>query len=108
MLKHITSSPVIIIIGKTLASLEDSARFHPVFTSLDFATIFFFYRARLSALCPTLNLEDQVSVFMSPSNKVAQLYPQAPGSLFVAFYVSQGYGGDILTHLRTGTLSVVP
>jgi hypothetical protein len=61
----------------------------PIFTSLDFATIISFYRARSSALRPTLNLEDQVSVFMSPRDMVAQLYPQAPGTLFVAFYDSQ-------------------
>jgi hypothetical protein len=54
-------------------------------------------------LRPTLNLDDQVSVFMSPSDRVAQLYPQAPGSLFVAFYDSQGYGGAILTRLHTDT-----
>jgi hypothetical protein len=56
----------------------------------------------LSALRPTPNLEDQVLVFMSPSNGVAQLYPQAPGSLFVAFQDSQGYAGGILTHRHTG------
>jgi hypothetical protein len=33
---------------------------------------------------------NNVSVFMSPSDRVAQLYPQAPVSLFVAFYDSQG------------------
>jgi hypothetical protein len=32
---------------------------------------------------------------------VAQLYPQALGSLFVAFYDSQGYGGGILTRRHT-------
>jgi hypothetical protein len=36
---------------------------------------------------------------MSSSDRVAQLYPQALGSLFVAFYDSQGYGGGILTRL---------
>jgi hypothetical protein len=30
------------------------------------------------------------------------LYPQAPGSFFVASYDSQGYGGGILTRLRKG------
>jgi hypothetical protein len=35
---------------------------------------------------------------MSPRDRVAQLNPQAPGSLFFAFYDSQGYGGGILTH----------
>jgi hypothetical protein len=47
-------------------------------------------------------MEDHVPVFMSPSYKVAQLYPQAPGSIFVSLYVSQGYGGGILTRLHTG------
>jgi hypothetical protein len=32
----------------------------------------------------------QVPVFISPRNGVAHLYPQAPGSLFVASYDSQG------------------
>jgi hypothetical protein len=45
-------------------------------------------------------MEDQVSVFMSPSDGVAQLYAQAPGSLFVIFYDSQGYSGGILTCLH--------
>jgi hypothetical protein len=35
----------------------------------------------------------QVPVFISPRNMVALLYPQALGSLAVAFYDSQGYGG---------------
>jgi hypothetical protein len=33
-----------------------------------------------------------VPVFISPRNRVAQLYPPALGSLSVAFYDSQGYG----------------
>jgi hypothetical protein len=33
---------------------------------------------------------------MSPTDRVAQLYPQAPGSIFVAFYDSLGYGGCII------------
>jgi hypothetical protein len=36
------------------------------------------------------NLEDQVVVFISPRNRVAQLHPQALGSLFLASYDSQG------------------
>jgi hypothetical protein len=47
-------------------------------------------------------MEDQTSVFMSPSDRVAQLYPEALGSLFVAFYNSQGYDGGILTRLHRG------
>jgi hypothetical protein len=30
-----------------------------------------------------------------PQEQMAQLYPQALGSIFVASYDSQGYGGDI-------------
>jgi hypothetical protein len=45
-----------------------------------------FYRARPSALRPTPNLEDKVPVFISPIDRVAQLYTQAPGSLLVALY----------------------
>jgi hypothetical protein len=36
------------------------------------------------------NLEGQVPVFISPRNRVAQLYPQAMGSLFITSYDSQG------------------
>jgi hypothetical protein len=39
------------------------------------------------------NLEGQVPVFISPRNRVAQLYLQALGSLLVTSYDSQGYGG---------------
>jgi hypothetical protein len=61
---------IIITIGKTALlepqlSLEYYAGLHPVFTSLDFATIFFFNRSRSSAFRPTPNLADQVPVFMS-------------------------------------------
>jgi hypothetical protein len=55
----------------------------------------------LSALRPTPNLEGQVPVFMSPSDRVAQLCPQVPGFLFIVFYDSQGYGGGIPTRLHT-------
>jgi hypothetical protein len=48
------------------------------------------------------NLESQVSVFISPKNRVTQLYPQALGSLFVSSYDSQGYGGGIRTRLQVG------
>jgi hypothetical protein len=47
-------------------------------------------------------LEGHVPVFTSPMNRVAQLYFPALGSLFVAFYDSQGYRGGILIHLHTG------
>jgi hypothetical protein len=48
------------------------------------------------------NLKSQLPVFISPRNSVAQLYPRALGSLFVAPYNTQDYGGDILIRLHTG------
>jgi hypothetical protein len=42
----------------------------------------------------------QVPVFISPRNREAQLYTQAPGSLFVASYYSQGYGGGVPPRLH--------
>jgi hypothetical protein len=39
-----------------------------------------FYGVGLLASCRTPNLEDQVSVFMAPGDRVAQLYPRALGS----------------------------
>jgi hypothetical protein len=42
------------------------------------------YHILLSEIRDSPNLEGQISVFMSPWNKVAQFYPQALGSLFVA------------------------
>jgi hypothetical protein len=53
------------------------------------------------------NLEGQVPVFISPRNRVVQLYSQALGSLFVASYESQGYGGGIRTRLHAESLWLV-
>jgi hypothetical protein len=47
------------------------------------------------------NLEGQTPVFISPRNTVAQLYPQALVSLFVACDL-QDYGGGIRTRLHAG------
>jgi hypothetical protein len=38
---------------------------------------------------------------------VARLYPQALGSLFVASYDSQGYGGGILPRLNMGLFNLL-
>jgi hypothetical protein len=46
------------------------------------------------------NLEGQVLVFISPRNRVAQLYLRALGYLFVASYDLQGYGGGFLSRLH--------
>jgi hypothetical protein len=40
-------------------------------------------------------------LFISPRNRVAHLYLRALGSLSVASYDSQGYGGDIRTRFHT-------
>jgi hypothetical protein len=60
------------------------------------------YRISLAHTPDSFNLEGQVPVFISPRNRVAQLYPQALGSLFIAFYDSQGYSGGIRLRLPTG------
>jgi hypothetical protein len=39
---------------------------------------------------------------MSPNDRMTQLYPQAMGSVLVAFYDLQVYGGSILTYLHMG------
>jgi hypothetical protein len=56
----------------------------------------------LSQIRDSSNLEGQVPVFISLRNRVARLYPQALGSLFVASYESQGYGGSVRPPLHTG------
>jgi hypothetical protein len=53
------------------------------------------------------NLEGQVPVFISLRNRMAQLYPRALGSLFIASYDSQGCGGDILIRLHTDCSEVM-
>jgi hypothetical protein len=45
----------------------------------------------------SLNLEGRAPVFIYPRNRVDQLNPQALGSIFVASYGSQVYGGGIRT-----------
>jgi hypothetical protein len=52
-----------------------------------------FYRAVLLVQRPTPNLEDQASVFMTPGDRVAQLYPQALGTHFT---IGMGYSGTII------------
>jgi hypothetical protein len=56
----------------------------------------------LSQIWDSSNLEGQVPVFISFRNSEVQLYPQALGSLFVASYHSQGYGGGVRSRLHTG------
>jgi hypothetical protein len=42
-------------------------------------------------------------MYLRPPVTGGPVIPQATGSLFVAFYDSQGYGGGILSCLHTGT-----
>jgi hypothetical protein len=49
--------------------------------SLGFSTIVVL-RDGVVSPCPTPNLEGQASVFITPGDRVAQLYPQAPGTHF--------------------------
>jgi hypothetical protein len=54
----------------------------------------------LSQIRGSTNLEGQVPVFISTRNRLARLYPQALGFLFVASYASQGYVGGIRPRLH--------
>jgi hypothetical protein len=66
-------------------------------------------RILLSQIGDSTSLEGQVPLFISLSNRMAQLYPQAQFSLFVVSYNSQGYGGGIQPRLHTGgTVSTAP
>jgi hypothetical protein len=57
----------------------------------------------LSQIRDSPNMEGQVPVFISPRNRMAQLYPRHWVSHFVASYYSLGYSGGIRTRLHTGT-----
>jgi hypothetical protein len=60
-------------------------------------------KVELSQIRGSPNLEGQVPVFISPRNRVAQLYSQPLGSLFVASNDLQGYGGGIRLRLHMGS-----
>jgi hypothetical protein len=53
-----------------------------------------FYGAGLLLQRPTPNLEDQAFVFMTPGDRVTQLYPQALVPILVAFYDMHGLQWD--------------
>jgi hypothetical protein len=56
----------------------------------------------LSQFQDSTNVGSQVPVFISPRNRLTQLYPQVLGSLFVASYNSLCYGGGVRPHIHTG------
>jgi hypothetical protein len=51
---------------------------------------------------PNIEGQGPVSRIYIPEKRVAQLYPQALGSLFLTSYDSLGYGVYIRTYLHTG------
>jgi hypothetical protein len=59
----------------------------------------------LSHIRDSPKLEGQVPVFISPRNRMAEIYPPSLGVLFVTSYDSQGYGGGIRPRLHTGFTS---
>jgi hypothetical protein len=78
---------------------------YQVVTSLDLVTIFL--QSKVISLASNPQPGGPGPVFMSSSNRVAQLYPQAPGLLLVTFYNLQGYGGGILPCFHMGTRMIM-
>jgi hypothetical protein len=73
---------------------------HTVFVSLDFTAVTFTEEG--CQPCVQTQTWRAGPCIMSPREREVQLYPQAPGSLPVAFYGLQGYRGGILTRPHTG------
>jgi hypothetical protein len=74
---------ITIIIGKTALfeaqpSLEESARLHAVFTSLDYETIFFL-QSKVVSLASNPQPGGPGLCVYAPSDRVAQLYPEGTG-----------------------------
>jgi hypothetical protein len=82
-------------------SLENSVRSGLVYTSSEFVTITL-WQSKVVSLASNPQPGGLGLCIYVPSDRVAQLYTQALGSLFVASYGSQGYGGGTLTRLHTG------
>jgi hypothetical protein len=83
----------IIITSKTALfepqpSLEDSTKFDLVLTSLDFTTVIFLQSKVVNLAFNPQPGGPDLCIYV-PSDRVVQLYPQAPSSLFFAFYDSQ-------------------
>jgi hypothetical protein len=65
----------------------------PGLPSWGFLTIAF-YRAGLLVQHPNPNLEGQISVFMTPGDRVAKIYPKHWIPILVAFYDMHGLQWD--------------
>jgi hypothetical protein len=62
------------------------------------------YFILLSQIRDSPRPKGQIPAFISPRDRVAQLHLHAVGSLFVASYDSQAYGGGIRRSLHTGVV----
>jgi hypothetical protein len=85
------------LLVQLLLALPDQTLSGPSPTEL--ATIFY------CLIWDSPNLEGKVPILISLRNRIAQLYPQALCSLFVASYGPQGFGEGILTRLHTGLMA---
>jgi hypothetical protein len=70
---------------------------------LNFATIFVLQN-KIVSLASNFQPGGAGPSIYVPQYQDSPVSPQALGSLFVAFYDSQGYGGGILTRLDTGNI----
>jgi hypothetical protein len=74
----------VFLVSLSLSLLGFTAQFRPwppPFYFLEASQQFSFLQGRV--VSPTPTLEDQASVFISPRGRVAQLYPEAPGTHFI-------------------------
>jgi hypothetical protein len=69
------------IVGSSWHHMALQPKSGPGLPFWDFVTITFL-QGWIVSQRPTPNLEDQVSVFMTPGDRVAQLYPQVLGTYF--------------------------
>jgi hypothetical protein len=84
LLLPLVPQPSKIFFRLSLSIVNPTGR-HWMFNQTEFPggfSTFCFYRVGLLAPRPTPTLEDQDSVFIPPRGRVAQLYPQAPGTHF--------------------------
>jgi hypothetical protein len=79
-------------------SIKESARW--ILFSLLWIWQEFVYRARLLAIRPAPNMEDQGPVFMSAKWQDCPVIPTGTRFTVVAFYNSQIYGGGILSRQK--------
>jgi hypothetical protein len=76
------SNSILAVVKHESSSYGSTAQFDPRPPLLGFLDNNLFYRTELLVQRTSLNLEEKVSVFMTPGDRVAQLYPQALGTHF--------------------------